>query len=185
METSLAGGSDGKPAFWPSGVRSSLQTAARTRRERVRAHQIGSKREALRAKSSSSVRRGPPGRPKSATRSAHSPTQRGATGADCATEGCVRGADSRFPKPHRRIRIPPPSRAPAPPRTGSPSCTKPKPPRSIGVRALCPPEVPSASPSLSASNRSFSHLAVSSGRASRRRGRQISIVDSLILRPES
>jgi hypothetical protein len=31
METSLAGDSDGKPAFWPSGVRSSLQTAARTR----------------------------------------------------------------------------------------------------------------------------------------------------------
>ena len=30
METSLAGDSDGKPAFWPSGVRSGLQTAARS-----------------------------------------------------------------------------------------------------------------------------------------------------------
>ena len=153
----------------------------------MRAHQIGSKREALRAKSSSSVRREPPRRPKSATRSAHSPTQRGATGAHYKTQRRRRVANSPLPTLRRRHRKPPPRGSCRP---LAPICgvlERPNLPRSTAVRVPCPPAA-LALPRQVAVEQPL----LAPRRQQQPRGirtvpdpHQISIVDSLILRPES
>ncbi len=139
MVTSLVGDGEDKPALWPSRVRSSLQAAARTVENSERSGVIATPYSALHAKSSSSVRREPPGRPKSAARSAHSPTQRGATGADYKTQRCRRVANSPLPITSRRHQKPPPRGSRRPP---APICgvlERPNLPRSTAVRVPCPP----------------------------------------------
>ena len=110
---------------------------------------------AFRKKNASSVRREPLGRPKSRTTNAHSPTQRGATGAHYKTQGRRRRANAPLPKAHRRHRIPPPLRAPHTPTPTSTSRQGPKPPETAAGQHLYPPDrrrqppatPPSAAPS--------------------------------------
>ena len=139
MATSLVGDGEDKPALWPSRVRSSLQTAARTVENSERSGVMATPYSACKAKNASSFRREPPGRPKSATRNAHSCSQRGATGADCKTQRHKRRANAMLPKPHRRRRIPPPSRSPRSPAPTSTRVEGHKRPKTAAIHHLCPP----------------------------------------------
>ena len=184
MATSLVGDGEDKPALWPSRVRSSLQTAARTVENSERSGVMATPYSALHAKSSSSVRREPPGRPKSAARSAHSPTQRGATGAHYKTQRCRRVANSPLPKPHRRHQNPPQAAAAAPRhRYGA-----------LWDAPHCPDEPPSGCSDPQQPSHSPGQVGVEQPLLAARRQQQprltpprppISVVESLILRPES
>eukprot|EP01043_Picozoa_sp_COSAG02_P054839 COSAG02_NODE_6274_length_3687_cov_1.680602_1_plen_203_part_00 len=75
-------------------------------------------------------------------------------------------------KPHRVFPKPPPrsSRCSLPPIWSA--AARPNLPETAGGRHLCPPSTPQQASAKLPSSSAFSHLATSSGRASRRRGRQ-------------